>query len=470
MTTLVDKSIMTGRQPFMQPERLFFYAALLLSVLSWMAALPHWEQFARRQFVHQDMLVMVVMIVAMLVLPRLGPTSRSFTTPRLAEPWWVVLACVSVIVIAFAVRTYILQSYLLARDEEMVLQDAIIFASGHRFMPIQPDWKALQLALNTDFFNPAMVGKGWLSDYKPVNALIHAGFLKFAAFAWAAPIMAAASVVLLWRIALRIWPDRPDVRLVAGVLLLTSAQFVVTAATPFSMTAHLMLNLLWLLFFMKDRLIFHVCAIAVGFLATGLHQVPYHPAFALPFCVLLLWQRRFALSAAYAVSYAAILHFWMQYPFLPVEAAGPSSVGRLGMIAHDLIGYFSKANVSIMAADLVRLLAWNHILMLPLILIAIADPRVRRNPLMVAIIASLALTILMKFVFRPAQGHGWGFRYMHGLIGIACLLAAEGWRRWYDAEPVARTTLLVSTGGDGAACLALARAQLVLVQRTLCST
>ena len=433
--------------PATTPERQLFIAAFVFGIVTYMASLPHFEFFGWLLFRRQDLTVSVIAIAMFLVLPKFAST-RSTSNNRLQnEPLYVALACLFVIAAAFAVRHFVLQSMLLSRDEQMVFQDAITFASGQRFMPMQPDWQRFALALNTTFFAPGIEGKGWLSDYKPVNALIHAVFLKVNAFAWAAPVMAASSVVLVWRIALRLWPDRADVRAAACLLFVCSAQLIVTAATPYAMTAHLFFNMLWLWLFLKDRAIAHVGAIIIGALATGLHQVPYHPAFALPFCALLLWRRQYVWSALYAVSYAAIIHLWMKYPFLPAEpgAVATTSVGALGSISSTLLGQFSGSNVAIMSSNLVRFFAWNHLLLLPLILIAATDPRVRKNPLMMAMLAAIMLTIAMKLFFRPLQGLGWGFRYMHGLIGVACLLAAEGWRRWVDSDPKARQMLTVST-------------------------
>jgi hypothetical protein len=45
------------------------------------------------------------------------------------------------------------------------------------------------------------------------------------------------------------------------------------------------------------------------------------------------------------------------------------------------------------------------------------------------------------FVILPHQGHGWGYRYWHGLLGSACLLAAFAWGRLTERreEPARRT-------------------------------
>ena len=73
---------------------------------------------------------------------------------------------------------------------------------------------------------------------------------------------------------------------VAAVLLATSSQFLLTAMTPYSMTAHLALNLAWLWLFLRGGVVGHSLAIAVGALACGLHQLVFHPLFVAPFALL----------------------------------------------------------------------------------------------------------------------------------------------------------------------------------------
>jgi hypothetical protein len=41
----------------------------------------------------------------------------------------------------------------------------------------------------------------------------------------------------------------------------------------------------------------------------------------------------------------------------------------------------------------------------------------------------LVLTLAAMFVILPYQGHGWGYRYFHGLLGSICLIAAFSWGR-----------------------------------------
>jgi hypothetical protein len=48
--------------------------------------------------------------------------------------------------------------------------------------------------------------------------------------------------------------------------------------------------------------------------------------------------------------------------------------------------------------------------------------------------AGLVLTLLVILVVLPYQGHGWGYRYMHGYIGVLCLIAAHAWTQEVSTE------------------------------------
>ena len=61
--------------------------------------------------------------------------------------------------------------------------------------------------------------------------------------------------------------------------------------TAYAMPAHLCFNLLWLRLFLADRRRADLGAIAVGFIATGLHQPLFHPMFVAPFMLMLLLER-----------------------------------------------------------------------------------------------------------------------------------------------------------------------------------
>lgn len=90
------------------------------------------------------------------------------------------------------------------------------------------------------------------------------------------------------------------------------------------MTAHLTLNLIWLWLFLRDDKIGHGAAICVGFLASGLHQLIFHPLFVAPFIVRLWASGRRPLALTYVVSYAAICLFWISYWQIVLEWQGMS--------------------------------------------------------------------------------------------------------------------------------------------------
>ena len=98
-----------------------------------------------------------------------------------------------------------------------------------------------------------------------------------------------------------------DLALIAAALLGTSSQLIVMAMTAYAMPAHLAFNLAWLWLFLRGGKAGHAGAIAVGFLATGLHQLVFHPLFVAPFILRLLFHRRWGLAALYIVAYAGHL-------------------------------------------------------------------------------------------------------------------------------------------------------------------
>jgi hypothetical protein len=76
--------------------------------------------------------------------------------------------------------------------------------------------------------------------------------------------------------------------------------------------------------------------------------------------------------------------------------------------------------------NLLRLLAWQSPLVMPLALAGFFAARERKATI-VSLAAGGALTLLAVLVLMPFQGHGWGYRYLHGMLGSFSLIAAQGW-------------------------------------------
>jgi len=353
----------------------------------------------------------------------------------------------------------VMWGYAFSRDEQMVLFDAEIFARG-RFAERIPEWWApLHRALNVHYMLLAAIGTGWASNYLPVNAGLHMIAGKLATPWLANPFLTVVGLVATWRVARRILPGDNESQFVAIVLYATSTQVLALGMTSYAMTGHLTLNMVWLALFLHGRWYAHVAALAVGVLATGLHQLPFHPLFAGPvllFCLVL--RRRWAWSLFYAIGYAAALLFWVRYSLIPLGELGVAARSadadrtlflRMMWAVQDISWQYLWTQ----ACNLLRFVAWQNLLFLPLFVVGVREAVRRRDPLLLALAVAVIGFMLFRLVFRPYQGHGWGYRYIHGFMGAGCLLAAIGWRSLRDRQQIAvrhfaaatAATLLVAT-------------------------
>jgi hypothetical protein len=247
-------------------------------------------------------------------------------------------------------------------------------------------------------------------------------------------LLGALAVLALFRVARRLWPERPSLPILAILLLALSPQFLVTAMTPFAMTGHLALNLVWLWLFLRDRRGSDVGAIFVGFVASGLHQIVFHPLFVLPFIAELLLARRWKRAALYIAGYLLIGLFWTSYWQIALSLSGGApptaeSTGQSPVLLQRLIMILTSNDLTaipLMMLNIFRFAAWQHILLLPLVLLA--WPSIRRGDgIARPLAAGILLILLLVLILLPWQGVGWGYRYLHGLLGNACLLACYGW-------------------------------------------
>ncbi|HTO81013.1 MAG TPA: hypothetical protein VMQ73_02210, partial [Methylomirabilota bacterium] len=138
------------------------------------------------------------------------------------------------------------RDFALAMDEFMADFDARIIAHGRLLASVAPDWRDVVPALQPMFRLELPDNAVWSSAYLPMNAAIRAVFVLLGAPALEGVALAAVAIVAVFALARRLWPERPDAAVVAAVLLACSSQFLVIAMTPYAMTAHLALNMLWL--------------------------------------------------------------------------------------------------------------------------------------------------------------------------------------------------------------------------------
>lgn len=342
----------------------------------------------------------------------------------------------------WVLRTQVLFDYDLSRDEKMVTFDAPIFAHGHLFWPIPPFWRGWYDALNSIFIMPVGDKDGWVSGYLPMNAALRALLSQVLPWNGISPLLVLAGGLALWRITLRLWPASPSTRAVVLILFAGSSQVIVIGTTVYAMTAHMAFNLIWLWLFLQRRPAAHAGAIGLGFLATGLHQPLFHPLFVAPFLDLLRREKRWKELAAYVICYGAIGLFWAKYPGWvsamaghPVPAAlnidGISYIDRLTRNATR----FTDVSLWIMGANVLRFVAWQHLLLVPLAIVALRT-RQWADPVCRALLLGIVMLIAIMTVILPPQGHGWGYRYLHGFIGSAVLIAGFGWH-WLEQRGIA---------------------------------
>ncbi len=394
--------------------------------------------------VRQDLPLLAVMSVVWLgSFWQLTPRSNPITLSGPAVAGIAILTCA----LGYAGHYWLLHGYALTRDEQMALFDAQIFAGGRLTWPLPPMWRHDAPALNTMFIaqigNPA----GWVSGYLPGNAMLRALVGKIADPALTGAALSGIGVAMTWLCARRLWPEDREPVAVACLLVALSGQVQITGMTAYAMPAHLAFNMVWLWLFLRGRLSTDIAALAVGFIATGLHQPVFHPLFVAPWLAMLLWQRDWRRLAIYSLPYLAFGLFWLAWPQWQLAAvAGPASAiaageGDLWARISALLGVDAN-RLALMGANLVRFATWQPVVLLPLALLGCHVAR--RDARAAALAGGLVLTGLAMVVLMALQGHGFGYRYFHGLIGSLALLAAFGWRTLGDSLPWARTVLLRS--------------------------
>ena len=400
----------------------------------------------------QDLPLALVFFAAALLRPAAGQSAEWLRSSRLV----LALSLTAVVLVGWAGHYLVFQGLELSRDEQMAAFDQQIYANAAALWPIPQDWRAFADALGRRFMLPIGANEFWVSAYLPVHASVRALIGFIADPALTSPLFTALAAGCTWAIARRLWPETGNVAVVGLILFALSSQVLVMAMTSFSMSMHLGLNMLWLLLFLHDRWRTHVLAVVVGFFATGIHQPLFHPLFALPFCVLLLVQRKWGVAAFYAAAYIVIAAIWMAYPLwvvahgsapaIPIEcgnlncSSGPGFVERLLATVTGL----DVINIWMTASNLLRFIAWQHPLLVPLALFG-AITCWRSEPLVKALAASFLLPVVVMAILLPWQGHGWGYRYVHPVLGNAVLLACYGFHRLQQSGLSIRRPLAITS-------------------------
>jgi hypothetical protein len=408
---------------------------------------------ARHFFVTQDWPVAVLIGVFLLiagkgVLPAVRPFATRLDLKRVA------LLCCGLTLALWAGTHLLMHDYPLTRDEHMVVFDMAVFGRGHLAAPLPLVWRPFAEALTPAFLLDLPGQPAWVSAYMPGNAALRLIVSRFIDPALMNPALAAAGAVALFTIARRLFPNDRSAQYASLLLYLTSAQMIVAAMTTYAMTAHLFFNLIWLALFLRGGRTGHGGAILVGFVATGLHQVVFHPLFVLPFLDHLRRHRKWRALTAYLTCYGGIALFWFSYPSLVAYSAGvvtdaPIGSGVVAFISDRILPLLltgGRETLPLTGYNLVRFLAWQNLALVPLVLVGVRSAW-RDHGIARPLYLGIVLTIIAMVILLPYQGHGWGYRYLHGLIGSFALLGAYGWHASAPDRETAKRLLVAGTAG-----------------------
>lgn len=350
------------------------------------------------------------------------------------RPRWALAAALAVVPACWAGARLVQLNYGLSADEFLAQFDAKIIGSGRLAAPLPPEWRGFTPALQPAYMGPAGDAH-WVSFYLPVNAAFLALGSALGSQSLVPAIWAGVAVAAAFGAARRLWPERPEAAPVAALLVASSPQMLITAMTPFAMPAHLAANLVWLWLTLRGGRLGHGLAVVAAFLACGIHQIVFFPLFAAPF-VLEMWiARRWRTALLHTAALALILAFWNVYPALRLQLLEPAATAAAAArtesavdTALRMLARFDLDGIGLMAKQLFRFMTWQSLATIPVMLLA-APAAWRAGGNQRALLLGLVATGLAMFLLSPFQGHGWGYRYFHGLIGSAALLAAWGWSR-----------------------------------------
>jgi hypothetical protein len=323
-------------------------------------------------------------------------------------------------------------------DEYVAGFQARVFASGTLTAPPLADaWRPVGKALTPIYVGYDQERFQWLSMYLPVYSALRAGALRLGADRLLNPALAAASVVLVYACARRLWPQDKSRAWTAALFLALSSQVLFMSMTSYAMSAHLCLNLLWLYAYLREDRAGWLAAPFIGVAAMGLHNAVPHALFVTPFLVHLLLRRRWGWTFYFAAVYLAGAALWLWWLQSIVARISDSTVSA----QFAMPGWFA---LTVQTLSLSVVLSWQTPL-LAVILVWTAITWRELDLFERYLAASVVLSFGLFFFFPKTQGHGWGYRYTYPVLGNMVLLGAAGVTRLAQSLGAPTQRLLAAT-------------------------
>lgn len=424
--------------------------ALLWMALAWAVEIEALEGQAlgHHLFLLQDRMALTLGGGALILAGLLAGGGKAYDW-RWARNGWLVGGGIMLFALAaWAGRYWLMDDYALSRDEQVAEFAAAAMRHGWLGWPIPPEWREYRRAIMPEFFSAYGADDVWTAAYLPLNAAFRALCGMAGDPNLMGPLFLVVGLAALWRVAVRLFPARPDAVAVVLVMALSSAQLLVTGMTPYAMTAHFALNMLWLALVLRGGVAGHGAAGAVALILAGLHQYHYPFPFLLPFLLWFALGRRWgALVFHGAVLGLAILIWAKLWPHMLMDLYGPAADVRPSAGVADKVDSLFDRLIAKWhpLLHLSRFLAWNNLLLVPLAVIGLwrMDWRAALRGERVAL--PLALGAFGMAALAMDQGYGWGYRYLHPFIGSFALLAGWGWTSLRHPGGDRRGAMLVSS-------------------------
>lgn len=395
-------------------------------------------------FYAQDAVLLLVSAAALLLLSgRPLVPHRAITLPGATVAALIGLAAL----FAYAGTWVVMLRYPMSRDESLAQFAAEYLQRGQLGRPIPAGLQDVSRALMPVWSDRWMRSGHWVSNYLPINSALRA-LAGMIGDTWlAGPLLLATGLAALWSSARRIWPETTEPAAVTLILALSSTQLLITAMTPYAMTAQFGLHALWLACFLRGGRWGYGLAIAIGVLASGLHQFHFHLMFVSGFIVWAWLAKRRAVALCYVaacVGYHLIWHYGFMH--LMTGALGPAS-SHAPAANSWIIQHLQRLRELEPLSSLARFAAWQNVLLLPLAVLGVVRIRLKGDgPPPIAL--ALQLSCLFGLATMVYQGFGYGYRYLHALLPCFLLLAAGGWvRLTHDqGDRMPRHMLGIATG------------------------
>ena len=407
-------------------SNIFMLALFLIGAL--LVAMGATSGMSRYIYVNVDFPGFVVSAVALLAV---GWAARKGGDFAWVDRVPVGLIALCTLVVSMVGTHLVYLGYPFSPDEWMPRMQAEIFSHGDLAGTVPPEWREYGRAMYHEFAHYDPATGAVASTYRPGMAALIALFDLAGLGLYVSAFMTAGSVLLTASLARILWPESRSAPVIAALLVATSSQALAAAMTSYAMPSHLFFNLLWLRLFLLDKWWSHVAAAFCGVFTASLHQIHPHLFFAAPFFLLLLRPFRPGVllwyGAIYAVGHLAIIE-WDRVAMgdsVAVSNAGQLTFEQFLERVGGLAQVPSLIDWATIGAHIVRLFAWQSLALAPLLLFTLykrAWP-----PLLVLMAASIATSLLPYPFLLPEQGHGWGYRYLHGLLGCLALIGTAGW-------------------------------------------